>query len=207
MNNEIRNSLREAYNTRAEERDKRAIQAWKLEERTKFLGLLQQEKKETLLEIGAGSGKDSAFFQEHRLQVLCTDLSSEMVKLCQAKGLDARIMDFANLASLNNSFDAVYALSCLLHLPKDELPAVLASISSLLNPQGLFFMGVYGGYDFEGVWDEDVYRPKRFFSFYEDERIRNVVSEFFEIVLFKRIIIEEIASSGLHYQTLILRKQ
>ncbi|MBT3316197.1 MAG: class I SAM-dependent methyltransferase [Anaerolineae bacterium] len=207
MNNDIRDSLRKAYNGKAQERDGNAIHEWKLEERKIFLSLLREEKKETLLEIGAGSGKDSAFFQEQGLKVLCTDLSPEMIKLCQAKGLDAKILDFANLGSLNKSFDAVYALSSLLHLPKKELPAVLTLINARLNPKGLFFMGVYGGHDSEGIWDEDSYRPKRFFSFFDDAHIKNLVSKIFDIVSFKRITIEEITSSGLHYQSVILRKR
>ncbi len=125
MGIDLRSFLREAYNTKAQERDDTAIHEWKLEERGNFLSLLAQEKKKTLLEIGAGSGKDSAFFQKQGLNVFCTDLSPEMVKLCQEKGLDAKVMDFANLDSLNNSFDSIYALSCLLHLPKEELPSVL----------------------------------------------------------------------------------
>ena len=68
-------------------------------------------------------------------------------------------------------------------------------------------MGVYGGHDSEGIWDEDSYRPKRFFSFFDDAHIKNLVSKIFDIVSFKRITIEEITSSGLHYQSVILRKR
>jgi hypothetical protein len=54
----------------------------------------------------------------------------------------------------------------------------------VLKPTGLFYMGVYGGREFEGIWQEDFYTPKRFFSFYLDHRIQEVVSEFFEILYF-----------------------
>ncbi len=68
-------------------------------------------------------------------------------------------------------------------------------------------MGVYGGYSSEGVWEDDRYRPKRFFSFFDDESIKKVVKKVFNIYSFKRIFIAEIASSNLHYQSLILRKR
>jgi Holliday junction resolvasome RuvABC ATP-dependent DNA helicase subunit len=53
-------------------------------------------------------------------------------------------------------------------------------------------MGVYGGYNFEGAWDEDPYSPNRFFSFYQDEEIKEVVSKEFEIIRF------DIVDSSLH---------
>jgi len=60
----------------------------------------------SLLEVGAGTGQDSLYFQEQGLRVLCTDLSPAMVELCQAKGLDARIADFLSLDVPPASFDA-----------------------------------------------------------------------------------------------------
>ena len=207
MNKDLRLSLQTAYNSKAHERDQKAIPEWKLDERKVFLSLLTQEKKKSLLEIGAGSGKDSAFFQENGLTVFCTDLSSEMVKLCQQKGLAAKTLDFADLDSLKTSFDSVYALSSLLHLPKKELPTVLSSIDALLKPNGLFYMGVYGGYNSEGIWEGDSYRPKRFFSFFTDVALKRIVSEVFYLHSFKHISLTETASSNLHYQSLILRKR
>ena len=62
MNNK-KNDLREAYNKSAHQRDSVPMQDWKIEERSRFLSLLIQEKKEGLLEIGAGPGRDSLFFQ------------------------------------------------------------------------------------------------------------------------------------------------
>ena len=141
----IKQELRKTYDLSATDRDGRDISLWKQEERQSFLELIKKEQKTTLLEIGAGPGKDSRFFQDHDLQVISTDLSPQMVQLCRAKGLEAYVMDFLNLNFPDTHFDAVYALNCLLHVPKVELPAVLTAIHRILKPSGLFFMGVYGG--------------------------------------------------------------
>jgi SAM-dependent methyltransferase len=206
MNAKLTTSLRESYNRKAQERDARLIQAWKLEERNTFLSLLRQEQKRTLLEIGAGTGQDGQFFQDQGFDVVCTDLSSEMVKLCHQKGLKAYVMNFGDLRFPAASFEAIYALNCLLHLPKAELPAVLQGLNSILKPDGLFYLGVYGGYDSEGVWQNDRYEPKRFFSFYADEHLRQVVEKVFDLHSFRRIALDDEAS-GLHFQSLILRKK
>lgn len=206
MNAKLTTSLRESYNRKAQERDARLIQTWKLEERNTFLSLLRQEQKHTLLEIGAGAGKDGQFFQDQGFDVVCTDLSPEMVKLCRQKGLRAYVMDFSDLRFPAASFEAIYALNCLLHLPKAELPAVLEGLNSLLKPDGLFYLGVYGGYDSEGIWQADRYEPKRFFSFYTDEHLQQVVAKVFDLHSFKRIALDDEASE-LHFQSLILRKR
>src|SRR5262249_14164974 len=152
MNNELRNNLRESYNRKAQDRDRATIQAWKVEERLSFLWLLQQQHKRTLLELGAGAGQDGKLFQDHGLAGRCIDLSPAMVTLCRQKGLTASVMDVGNLQFPASSFEAVYALNCLLHLPKNELPTVLQAIATVLTPTGLLYIGVYGGYDQEGIW-------------------------------------------------------
>jgi SAM-dependent methyltransferase len=145
MNNELRSNLRESYNRKAQDRDRVTTQAWKVEERRNFLLLLHQQHTRTLLELGAGTGRDGQFFQEHGLEVTCIDLSPAMVALCQQKGLTAWVMDFGDLHFPASSFEAVYALNCLLHLPKHELPTVLQMIDTVLTPAGLFeFISFYG---------------------------------------------------------------
>ncbi len=201
------NSLRESYNRMAAEREKADVAAFKIAERQHFLETLQDQpqrpEKLNLLEIGAGTGKDSLFFKEHGWEVICTDLSPEMVTLCRSKGLTAHAMDFLHLAFPDASFDAIYALNCLLHVPKQDLSTVLQAIRRLLIPGGLFFMGMHGGHDFEGILLTDEYVPKRFFSFYTDEGIKQVVSTVFEVVYFKPIVIPW--ETERHFQSMILK--
>src|SRR5262245_48777683 len=100
MNNtgQIKSNLVEAYNRNAAQREAQVIESWKLELRDDFLSLIKKENKSSLLEIGPGAGKDSLFFQEKGLKVKCIDLSPELVKVCQQKGLDAQVMDMTELS-------------------------------------------------------------------------------------------------------------
>jgi SAM-dependent methyltransferase len=196
-------SLREAYDRKAGERDRQVIPAWKLEERQRFLALLQKEGKHRLLEIGAGTGACSKFFQEGGLDVVATDLSPENVRLCREKGLTAYEMDFHHLSFSSCSFDAVHALNCLLHVPQQDLPQVLQAIRAVLKPGGLFYLGVYGGKESEGTYPGDDYEPKRFFSFLSDEQIEGIATGFFALVDFRQIPLEE---EEFHFQALVLRR-
>ena len=205
MYKQISESLRESYNRKAEERDNSKVEEWKLRERDNYKLWLQKENINTILEIGAGTGKDSKYFLEKGFNVTCIDLSEEMVRLCKIKGLTAYVMDFMSLDFPEGSFDGIYALNCLLHIPKDNLERVLGDIQKLLKSKGLFYLGVYGGRKTEGVWEEDKYEPKRYFSFYTDKQLYRIVSKYYKVEYFQAIKLKD--NRDLHFQSFILRRR
>jgi SAM-dependent methyltransferase len=168
---EVLGPLREAYDARAAWRDGLAKEPWKLAERQSFRQRLAPGAR--LLEIGAGTGQDSAYFQQEGFAVVAADLSPAMVEHCRTKGIEAHIMDFLHLDFPVGSFDAVFAMNCLLHVPNRDLPMVLAAVRTVLRPGGLFFIGVYGGKESgEGpIDDDDEHVPPRFFSWRTDEQL------------------------------------
>ncbi len=203
MDKERKAKLIEAYNLQAEEREKSKFESWKADERGHFLSLLHIEGKQTLLEIGTGHGRDSLYFQEHGLGVTGIDISPVMVDLCRKKDVTAFVMDAVDLEFEDSTFEAVYALNSFIHLSKQELPVALANVHRVLQPGGLFYLGQYGGVDFEGVWDNDSYMPKRFFSMHTNKRLRQIVFNWFEIIYFQELIFGE---EELNFQSIILRK-
>lgn len=203
MRSELKESLRQAYNGNASDREKGDMHLWKLPVRENFLQRLLQENKTSLLEIGAGPGKDSRFFADHRLDVTATDLSENMIGLCRQKGLRAQVLDFFHLNQLGTTFDAVWSMNCLLHVPKADLDAVLAQIDAVLNPSGLFHMGVYGGRDSEGVKENDVCDPPRFFSFFAHDHLKAMLARHFDIVDFTVIKTDDTYD----FQSVVLRKR
>ena len=200
---QVIDTLRKSYNREeAERRDQAGKEAWKVTERQQFLALLQQEGKRSLLEIGAGTGTDSLFFQENGLDVISTDLSPDMVNLCREKGLNAYVMDFLSLDFPVGSFDAIYALNCLLHVPTHDLSTVLQKICFLLRPNGLFFLCTYGGIEQEGVHENDWHEPPRFFAHHTDEFMLRATSAFFDLVSFQAIPLQD---NKWHVQSMVLR--
>jgi SAM-dependent methyltransferase len=194
--------LRQAYGpAAAAERDGREKEAFKVDERRRFLDLLRDRGAASLLEVGAGPGHDSLYFQRQGLRVLCTDLSPAMVELCQAKGLDARVADFLGLGVRPASFDAVYALNCLLHVPTLALPRVLEAISEVLVPGGLFYAGTWGGTDEEGPMQDDRHPVPRFFAFRSDRRMTAALAERFRVLSFTTV-----DADGNHFQSFMLEK-
>jgi len=87
--------LREAYDACAAWRDALTKEPWKLAERQAFRDRLAPGAR--LLEIGAGTGQDSVYFQQEGFTVVATDLSPARVEHCRSKGIEAHVMDFLHL--------------------------------------------------------------------------------------------------------------
>ncbi len=198
-----KNEIKSSYDNSTEFREGRGLQSWKLEELDRFIKIMQLEKKHKVLDAGAGVGKQGEYLSQHGLEVTCMDISTSMVNACRDKGLKAFEMDYYNMEFPEGAFDAVWSMNSLLHIPKADLPLVLENIKRVLKPDGLIYIGVYGGYDFEGRWQGDNYEPKRFFSFFTDEGLREAVGRFFEIIDFKTIAME--GNGSLKYQALLLK--
>lgn len=199
----LRRDLRLAYDRHADVRDGMADAGWKQPERERFRDLLRHSGAASVLEIGAGHGISGRFLADQGFAVTCVDLSPELAARCRSRGLTACVMDFGALAFAPASFDAAFGMNCLLHVPRAELDAVLASIRDVLAPAGLFYWGQYGGREFQGVYAEDSYRPKRFFSWLTDEQIQQAAARQFEIVDFRSV---PLGSDGWAYQALMLRR-
>lgn len=214
-NNNQHDNLRLIYDQHAQTRETSDLKDWKIKVRASFLAVLRQEQKQSLLEIGAGTGRDSLFFREQGLDVVCIDLSSAMVTLCRQKGLDGRVMDITELQFPDGSFDAIYAMNSLLHLAKSELPTALGEMDRVLKPGGLAFVGLFGGFDHEGVWERDTYWPKRFYSFYTDSRLEEELTRVFDLHSFNQVFFEPDpdpnaffpAELAMHFQAVILKKR
>ena len=183
--NELTPALRAYYESDAERRNSGEKSSWKLEERDCFLEHLQERRLTRLLEVGAGAGDDSVFFQARGLDVTATDLTPAMVAFCRRKGLNAHVMDFLGLDFADGAFDALYALNCLLHVPREKLPEVLANFHRLLQPGGLFYLGIYGGRDEAELRRDSL--GERYFVSWSEDALQQAFSRWFEPVHFRRV--------------------
>lgn len=196
-------ALVKTYEKYAQERASYSPDAFKVQERSEFLKFLKNEGRETLLEIGCGHGQDALFFQTQGLRVLAVDNTPTMVKLTTEKGVPARVLDCYDLGEIDETFDAIYTMNCLLHIPKRDFDPILRLISERLNENGLMYLGLWGDQDFEGIWEKDRYEPKRFFSFWKIEALLEVLQRFFRLEYYRRLEPHE----GRVFNSLIIRKR
>ena len=126
-----------------------------------------------------------------------------MVKLAREKGISARVLDCYNLNQLSETFDAVYSMNCLLHIPQADIDEVFDLIAARLAADGLMYVGVWGGDDFEGILERDTYEPKRFFSLRRTETLLKVLQRSFRLEYYRRLEPRD----GFCFHSLIARRR
>tara|TARA_Y100001947_G_scaffold94289_1_gene80358 strand:- start:2159 stop:2758 length:600 start_codon:yes stop_codon:yes gene_type:complete len=128
----------------------------------------------SVLELGCGAGRDSARIAERGFTLDATDGTPAMVRKANERfGIAARVMRFDELDA-EETYDAVWAHACLLHVARADLPGVLASVHAALRANGLHFanykLGSAEGRDPLGrltnlpdeEWLEETYRAAGF---------------------------------------------
>lgn len=140
-----------------------------------FLSLLSGKK---ILDLGCGSGDHAVYFVEKGLDVTCVDLSEEMIKLCKEKSLNAYVEDLENLPFEKESFDGIWAVTSLLHIPKVNLSKVCKNLHSLLKKDGILFVTVK-----EGEGEE--YIDDRFFAYWKEDEFLKEFTNFTFIKSYK----------------------
>jgi len=140
-----------------------------------------------ILDLGSGPGNHALYFKRKGLDVLCVDISEEMIRLCKEKWLKAEVMDMENLTLPEKSFDGVWANTSFLHIPKSRIPTVAADVARILKPSGILHVAVREGK--EETFEENEKYPgtRRFFSDFQDEEIRSLFGAHFEVLRFLKL--------------------
>jgi SAM-dependent methyltransferase len=107
------------------------------------LDLLAPQAGERIIDIGCGDGTLTVKIREAGADVVGIDNSLSMVAAAKAKGLDARLMDAADL-KFDEAFDAAFS-NATLHWVLDKERAARAIWFALKN--GARFAGEMGGED------------------------------------------------------------
>ena len=207
-NNSYKENIKKYYNEEAESRDGKSTKVyWKVRVRNEFCELIKKEKKGNLLELGAGTGYDSLFFKETGINVTAIDISQKMVKKCKEKLIEAYELDFYEVSSLKKTFDCIWAINTILHVPKSDLRHVLNEINSVLKHDGLLYIGLYGGKDTEEEFiKKEISEAPRFFSFHSEEYLKSTLKDIFQILKFESIEISNDTETGVFY-SITMRKR
>jgi SAM-dependent methyltransferase len=132
------------YDAESADRSLRPVPEWRTAAQEEFLARLADERRRTVLEVGCGPGRDGAAIAAAGFEYTGTDLSPGMVEVARTAGLDARVASATSLPFDDNSFDAAWSMSMLMHLDDAELDLALAQISRVLVPGALFAAGMWG---------------------------------------------------------------
>ena len=104
---------------------------------TRFLSFL--EPGAAVLDAGCGSGRDARVFHDLGYRVTAMEPVPGLAALAEAHiGLPVEVITFDQIA-WRDRFDGIWACSSLLHVPADELPAILDRLRTALMPDGVLW--------------------------------------------------------------------
>ena len=99
----------------------------------------------TILELGCGSGRDSAVMIARGFDVLPTDGILEMASEASLRlSIPVPVLRFEDIDKVS-AFDGIWANACLLHVPRSELGGILRKIHTALRPGGVFYASFKAG--------------------------------------------------------------
>jgi len=130
-----------------------------------------------LLDLGCGTGRDLAWFEQRGCRVVGVDLSRGM--LAEARG---RVrgpllqMELRALGFDDDTFAAVWCNAALLHLPKRALVEALAEVRRVLVDGGTLLATFQQG-DGEGWEDAPGLSVQRFFARYQSDELCHLFTQ------------------------------
>lgn len=132
---------------------------------------VEEKKSLKILDIGAGSGRETAFFNSLGYDITALEPSEALAEQIR-KNVKCPVLQItAQELNFENHFDGIIAFASLLHIPKNEFKDVLQKIHQALKPEGVFFMTLKKGY---GESHDNI---GRFFSYYQQEEIQEILTE------------------------------
>lgn len=99
------------------------------------------------LDVGCGPGHVGRYLSEGGMDVVGVDLSPAMIEVARRLNPAMRfeVGDMRSLPVGDRTTDAVVAFYSLIHIAREEVPAVLTEFRRVLTPSGRLLLAVHGG--------------------------------------------------------------
>ena len=181
----VETDLARYYDGEGDERANRPIDPRRVESRDRILALLGRSPRR-VLEIGPGPGRDATAFLAAGHTYAGADLSAEHARRALAAGAPVVVAPARDLPFASASFDALWTMSTLMHVPDTAIAPTLVEIRRVLAPGAIAAVGVWGGPDVEQalVHDRRPELPARLFSRRSPERWRSMLESLGTVVEF-----------------------
>lgn len=125
----------------------------------------------SILELGCGGGHDSEAMLARGFDVTPTDGSAELAREAEKRlGRPVRVLLFDDLDE-KNCYEGVWANACLLHVPRSDLPDIVARIHASLKAGGVFYASYKAGSG------EGRDRFQRYYNYPSPEWLREVYGQ------------------------------
>lgn len=143
--NQIQAELARFYEEEAHLRRRGPAQGRRVEWLERFVALLVSEERRSVIDIGAGPGTDGAAFVAVGCTYVGLDLAQANGVLALERNLCVIVGSLFDLPVVDASFDAVWSMSTLMHVPDADVDRALESICRVARPGAPVMIGQWGG--------------------------------------------------------------
>jgi SAM-dependent methyltransferase len=139
-----------------------------------------------ILDLGCGSGRDSAYFTRTGKDVISIDASEKMCeqarKYTDNPVFQKRIEDL----DYEEEFDAIWACASLLHISRDHISEVIQKLFLALKKNGILYASWKYG-------DLDTVQTERLFSNYDEHGLKNIFEAANGLSIVKMWVTEDVS--------------
>jgi len=157
-------NLRAYYEEEARLRLRKPVTGRRVELRDEFLTLLRAERRRSVVDFGAGPGRDGEAFVAAGLDFVGLDLANANGVVAAERGVTV-VQGSVDAPPLRaDSFDVGWSMSTLMHIPEDNLAEALSAMTAPLRRGAPLFIGVWGGDQGDLISEFGVAGHQRLFS-------------------------------------------
>lgn len=124
-----------------------------------------------IVDVGCGSGRDTATFKSLGFEVVAFDGSEELARKASRKINHPIIHMKIEDMTWKEEFDGAWAMASLLHLKKKDIPFNIQKVMDSLKPEGTFYIALKAGQG-EGCDEKG-----RNFSYYSKEEVTKLFND------------------------------
>ena len=145
MGNEVQTDLRSYYDEEARQGLRGPLKGRRVQTRTEFIALLEAEGRSSVLDFGAGPGRDAPAFIDSGHNYVGLDLAHGNAVLAAQASILVVHGSIAAPPFRAQVFDAGWSMSTLMHVPDQQVEQVLAQMMGPLRDGAPCWVGQWGG--------------------------------------------------------------
>jgi SAM-dependent methyltransferase len=162
-----------------------------------------------VLDAGCGAGIPVTRILSERFHVVGVDISARQVALARENVSNAEFIqaDLVTLEFPDASFDAIVSYYAIIHVPREEHPALLANFRRMLAPGGLLLVSMGAGDNQDGTEDNwlDGGATMYWSHYGREDNLRLIAYAGFEVNWERLVTEEEEFGGGTHLFVLAQR--
>ena len=160
----IRQNLRDYYDEEARLRLRKPVTGRRVELRDEFVALLDAEKRRSVVDFGAGPGRDGEAFIVAGLDFVGLDRAHANAVLASERSVNVVQGSIDAPPFRHGSFDAGWSMSTLMHVAGADVAETLTAMTTSLTPGAPLLVGVWGGDQGDIIGEFGLDGHQRFFS-------------------------------------------